>query len=305
MPFCLTYQYVNNYIKEKGDKLISEDYKNNKELLVVMCGKCNKNYEQTFDRIKRGFLHNKRKCNKDVEEVKKIKTDDITKVCYGFLHKKGKMLDKDCFYKSKNKSDGLSSWCKECYSQKYKLRGKNIHKIINKKCPSCKKEYKGRKNQIFCSKNCSYISQKNSEKAKKNGFKGGLKSANSQKRRSKGKIHFANLCIETYGNDFTLTNEPIFGGFDCDIILTKPIKIMENGELKEYKGIGICYDGPFHRKQIFKKQSLKQVQTRDRIRKKNIEKTGYLHYIIEAYGKYNKDFVETEFAIMKKKILEI
>jgi hypothetical protein len=35
---------------------------------------------------------------------------------------------------------------------------------------------------------------------------------------------------------------------------------MENGELKEYKGIGICYDGPFHRKQIFKKQSLKQVQ---------------------------------------------
>ena len=61
----------------------------------------------------------------------------------------------------------------------------------------------------------------------------------------------------------------------------------------------------WHYKQISKTQSLLQVQTRDNIKIKIIEKFGYTPYTIKDLGKYNKLFVEQEFEILLLCLLEI
>lgn len=53
----------------------------------------------------------------------------------------------------------------------------------------------------------------------------------------------------------------------------------------------------WHYKQISKTQSLHQVQVRDRIKLKVIEKHGYIPYIIKDTGKYNISFVKQEFEL--------
>ena len=57
MPSKLTYEYVKSYIKGKGDTLVSLKYDNNKELLDIVCGVCNQQYNQTLDRFNRGHQH--------------------------------------------------------------------------------------------------------------------------------------------------------------------------------------------------------------------------------------------------------
>jgi hypothetical protein len=57
MPKKLTYEYVAEYIKNKGDELISNEYVNNRVLLDIKCGKCNSIYQNTYGRITMGFLH--------------------------------------------------------------------------------------------------------------------------------------------------------------------------------------------------------------------------------------------------------
>jgi hypothetical protein len=59
MPKKLTHCEVKIYIESKGDILINDEYDNNKKLLDIVCGACNKNYNQTFDRFKRGYQHPK------------------------------------------------------------------------------------------------------------------------------------------------------------------------------------------------------------------------------------------------------
>ena len=58
MPNSLKYEYIKNII-EKEDELISESYKNNKQLLEIKCNLCNEIYKQTFDRYYRGYRHQK------------------------------------------------------------------------------------------------------------------------------------------------------------------------------------------------------------------------------------------------------
>jgi hypothetical protein len=94
-------------------------------------------------------------------------------------------------------------------------------------------------------------------------------------------IYFSELC-EKY---FTITtNEPFFDGWDADIIIHS-------------EKIAILWNGAWHYKQIIKKQSLQQVQSRDKIKMNIIKKYGYIPYIIKDMGKYNKKFVEQEFEI--------
>jgi len=57
MPKKLSYEYVAEYIKNKGDELISKEYINASKLLDIRCSKCNLMYKQTYGRISRGFLH--------------------------------------------------------------------------------------------------------------------------------------------------------------------------------------------------------------------------------------------------------
>ena len=55
------------------------------------------------------------------------------------------------------------------------------------------------------------------------------------------------------------------------------------------------WNGPWHYKKIKENHSVEQVQNRDKIKILEIQKAGYIPYIIKDMGKYNKSFVEIEF----------
>ena len=141
--------------------------------------------------------------------------------------------------------------------------------------------------KTFCSKTCSeyYKTHRNeflTEEALKRISEGGRKSAILQgdSKRSKNEIYFYELCKQKFNK--VLNNECIFNGWDADIII------------EDYK-IAILWNGPWHYKKIKEKHSVEQVQNRDKIKISEIQKTGYIPYIIKDMGKYNKSFVEIEF----------
>jgi hypothetical protein len=139
-------------------------------------------------------------------------------------------------------------------------------------CKKCRNEFEPSKGLVsYCSFLC---------KQRGVGRKGGLASSTSQNKRSKNEIYFSELCYTKF-ND-VITNQPIFNGWDADIIIPS-IKLA------------ILWNGIWHYKQITKSHSLKQVQNRDRIKLLEISKYGYTSYIIKDMGQYNKQFVETEF----------
>lgn len=49
------YPMVKEYIEKQGDLLISQSYTNTRELLIIRCHMCSRNYNQTFMRYKTGF----------------------------------------------------------------------------------------------------------------------------------------------------------------------------------------------------------------------------------------------------------
>jgi hypothetical protein len=154
-------------------------------------------------------------------------------------------------------------------------------------CGICKKEFQPKSSKTqFCSRECADNNCRTDEykaRAFLNGQKGGKVSATSKSRRSKNEIYFSELCA----NDFEITtNEPYFDGWDADIIIHSD-------------KTAILWNGIWHYKQIMKSQSLKQVQTRDKIKTAIIEKYGYIPYVIKDMGKYNKAFVEQEYEIFK------
>lgn len=152
---------------------------------------------------------------------------------------------------------------------------KNREKL-KKKCEGCDKIFfvfdnKKSKKQIFCGKSCA---------ARHNGRIGGLKSSTSQSRRSKNEIYFGELCKKKFKS--VKFNESVFNGWDADVIFE---------DLK----IAVLWNGKWHYKKITKNHSLKQVQNRDKIKKKEILKSGYKYYVIKDMGKFNKEFVKSKF----------
>jgi hypothetical protein len=145
-----------------------------------------------------------------------------------------------------------------------------------KKCKNCGFEFQGK--NLSCSKNCSTVLRR------LGASKGGKISATvqSSNRRSKNEIHFAQLCQDKLKN--VKTNEPIFNGWDADVIIP------------EFK-IAVLWNGNWHHKKITEKHSVKQVQNRDIIKLSEIDKFGYTPYIINDYGKENRVFVEEQFNI--------
>ncbi len=157
--------------------------------------------------------------------------------------------------------------------------------LIDKHCVFCRKLFNSRrKNQILCSHSCS-----TSYKNKTLGLASiaGKKSAEVQgeTRRSKNEKYFAELCNSYFVN--VETNKPIFNGWDADVII-HDIKTA------------VLWNGNWHFKKITKKHSVKQVQNRDEIKKGEIIKFGYIPFVIEDRGKFNKTFVEEKFEEFKK-----
>lgn len=171
----------------------------------------------------------------------------------------------------------LNKPIKFCFCDKCKTKYIKKHKIKIKNCIHCNSKFKTIKQQRkTCSDNCM------NERRLLGAKKAGKKSAEVQSfiRRSKNEIYFSELCKNKFKN--ILTNESMFNGWDADIILP---------DLK----IAILWNGVWHYKKITESHSVKQVQTRDIIKIKEIKKLGYLPYIIKDLGKYNKKFVENEF----------
>lgn len=180
------------------------------------------------------------------------------------------------------------------YKQK-KVKPKQVKTKYSKNkkeyiCKVCGKTYTYQlhtNTKVFCSKNCQeeYWSNKTkylTNEALEALHKAGLKSVQVQKenKRSKNEIYFCELCEEYFKSVFH--NEPMFNGWDADIIIPS------------FK-IAVLWNGNWHYKEISKKVSLKQIQNRDAIKEKAIKENGYEVYIIKDLGKYNPHFVKDEF----------
>lgn len=145
--------------------------------------------------------------------------------------------------------------------------------IVN--CKSCGNEIKveereklhPKKEKYFCSKKCI-------------GIHIGRISASKKVRRSKGEVYFYELCKKEFSR--ILHNEPIFEGWDADIILPN-------------EKIAVLYNGKWHYEKVMEGHSVSQVQNRDRIKIEKIKKSGYLSYIIKDTGRFSREFVEKEF----------
>lgn len=139
----------------------------------------------------------------------------------------------------------------------------------------------------FCSKECSNEYKRNtkrylSEETIAKLSAAGKHSAEIQgeNRRSKNEKYFCELCEKHFKN--VKHNEPIFNGWDADVII-EDIKVA------------VLWNGKWHYQKIKEDHSVEQVQNRDKIKIKEIKNCGYIPYVIKDMGKYKPQFVEDEF----------
>lgn len=249
----------------------------------LYCGKPVKN--KYCDLSCQNKHQNKRKADEKFGEIKKFSV--LCKKC----GKKFEIEEREKLF-PKKKDYYCSRTCanarihSEETKQNIRKSLKRFNDFINPEkeyiCLNCGKSFCSKKIRKFCSVKCSttWLNKNDSSKARK----GGLLSVVSQNRRSKNEILFGDLCISNFNN--VRFNEPIFNGWDADIILD------------DYK-LAILWNGNWHYKQIGIKHSLNQVQNRDKIKIKEIINFEYKPYIIQDFGKYNPVFVNIEFEKLK------
>lgn len=267
---------IKNIIKTKtGHEFIGTVYVDITTELDIKCT-CGIIYQRSLRTINAGFFH----CNGKEQRSKKISTKEM------------KCLKEDCnnlFKQTGSRQKYCSLQCSKYVtrSQEYKDNMSQLKTVLKPiVCQFCKSEFQPKHSIAkLCSKKCFDDYKKTDEireKAKLNGQKGGKKSAHSQQRRSKNEVMFAELCEDHFGKDDVLCNEPIFDGWDADVIIRG-------------KKIAVLWNGPWHYKQIMRSQSLTQVQARDRVKTAIITKYGYTPYVIKDMGKHNPKFVLEEF----------
>ena len=194
---------------------------------------------------------------------------------------------------SKNHNGTKICKCTKCNKEFEINKHADPNKFI---CVACKKEINGRhiyqKSLNIIKNNACKIISSNKVKVRKKRVlteetiqklrEAGKKSAarQSELRRSKNEIKFCNLCESYFKN--VRHNEPIFNGWDADVILP---------DIK----FAILWNGKVHYEPIFGIANYNRVINRDKIKLKEIEKTGYKFYIIKDIGKYNENFVEEKF----------
>jgi hypothetical protein len=212
------------------------------------------------------------------------------------------ILCKKCelsFKPHNKKSVFCSRKCKDSYPRSEESKKKTsdaLKKIIHKICGFCKQDFIAEKSILtFCSNKCFRDHKQTDiykDKLRDGGRLGGRISAQSQGRRSKNEIYFAELCEEYFGKDNIICNQPIFDGWDADVIITS-------------KKMAVLWNGQWHYKQIMKSQSLKQVQARDKIKWDVILKNGYTPFVIKDMGKHNPKFVQQEFATFLLSLIDL
>lgn len=167
---------------------------------------------------------------------------------------------------------------------------KNIIKI-ERFCLECEGDITNtRKGSKFCSISCATKNRLKTDKGKEQIKNMVQKSINTQVRRSKNEVLFFEKCQE-YFKDVE-NNKPIFNGWDADVII------------HDYR-LAVLWNGKWHYEKIREGHSVLQVQNRDRIKIKEIEKYGYQPYIIKDMGRFSTKKVNDEFNSLIEYIKEV
>lgn len=258
-----------------------DEYENAKKRQIV-------SLKKYYDDRRPQFLADKEKLELE-ETTKWISEKHTCEVCGKVMTEKyatGRFCSKECAHSrvyTDEKREKASESLKNTLGAKKDLRIKEYNEHPNY-CIICGNMLPyDKRNSKTCSPECL------SEANKLSGRQAGLRSAEVQAetRRSKNEIYFCELC-ENYFKEVK-HNEPMFNGWDADVII-EDIKYA------------ILWNGPWHYQEISKKQSLKQVQTRDKIKLDQIQLCGYIPYVIKDMGKENKQFVEEQFNLFLEHI---
>lgn len=232
----------------------SKNLPKQKQIYKLICCKCGKEYELelTEEQYKNGKY--RKNCSRSCANSRVLTDETKLKISNSSL---------------KHKSISIKI-CKVC-GREYTLDKTEFPNSTKLVCSAeCRKYYLSHKSDFLSDDTILKLSQ------------AGLKSVNIQKetRRSKNEMYFCELCEKYFSN--VLHNEPMFNGWDADIII-KDINFA------------ILWNGKWHYEKICKTHSVKQVQNRDKIKIDNIQQCSFNPYIIKDLGKYNKEFVEKQF----------
>ena len=271
--FFDTKQQKAAYIKNKKShedalRKKDEDEKTRKPREFI-CKGCNKLFtkEMTDHEFSNEKNHPKY-CSRSCANKRKI-TDEIkSKISQSIkkrIEQKKKVEVKDIQLPSERKLSKREKICIVCKTPF--ISNSNGRKTCSDEC----KEY-------FRTHRKDFLSDETIQKLRN----GGLKSSNIQSeiRRSKNEIYFCELCENEFKN--VTHNENIFNKWDADVLIY------------DYK-VAVLWNGNWHYKPIKKGTSLSQIQNRDKIKVEEIINYGWIPYIIEDKGKYNKQFVEDKF----------
>lgn len=277
-----------SYLTDNGKKTsLKNKGKTSKKQYKIVCPKCGKEHIEylTENSFKNGNF--KKYCSRSCAN--------------GHIHSE---LTK------KKISNGVKNYINKIYKEnthKVSKKENNVKILVPKEkkkyiCKKCGKEYYLTDigcTSTFCSREClnyfkthrkEFLSDETLEKLRNAGKKSA--SINKENKRSKNEIMFYELCENYFKN--VSHNEPIFNGWDADVII-HDIKYA------------ILWNGPWHYREISKTNTLSQIQNRDKIKIEEIRKHGYIPYVIKdmnnnGRGKYNPDFVKNEFELFKKYI---
>ena len=279
-----TLEKVKEKIKELiGHDVISDNYLNSETPLDIKCI-CGVIYQKSLKTIKAGYYH----CNgkKQISKRLNVKKINCSNPSCNKIFKQDSIRRKFCSMICSAQTTQTKEYMLNNGLEKQSEVRQN-NKLRTKICEFCKEEFQPSQSSVkFCSLVCIHTYKKtNSEylaKAVLNGQKAGRKSAQSQQRRSKNEVCFAEMCEGYFGKDDVVCNEAMFDGWDADVIIRS-------------RKMAVLWNGPWHYQQIMKTQSLKQVQARDAIKWGMIEKHGYTPFVIKDMGKHNPKFVKQEF----------
>ena len=152
---------------------------------------------------------------------------------------------------------------------------------VTLQCLICTKEFiKKRTGHKYCSVACAQVFNRTDPRHVESGRKGGKIAVSAVVKRSRNEMLFAELCKNFY-ND-VLMNEPMFDGWDADII-------VEDHE------VAVLWNGVWHYRKICKGHKIEQTKARDKLKIDIINSYGYTDYTIVDLGGYNPQYVKEEF----------
>lgn len=224
----------------------------------VYCEQCGKEFEITnftYKRSKTKRFFCSRSCSAKYTNSHRDKPTEETK------KKTSESLRK--YYKE----NGRVRVCKLC-AKEYSLKNSGATERFCSQ--NCLKEYRAHRKQYLSEDTISRLSAAGRHSV----------DVQSENRRSKNEKLFCELCEKQFKN--VKHNESIFNGWDADIII-EDIKVA------------ILWNGKWHYEKIKENHSVEQVQNRDKIKIKEIKNCGYKPYIVKDMGKFNQQFVESEF----------